>query len=333
MGVAADVAVPRRVHLLTAKGMVLTQDGRDFEWDGKVPKLCSFDGASVETSVPVDINHANSKRGPQGFETPAYGWLRSLSVEADGIWGEVEWTPKGEASIRAREYRGLSPELLVRGKTIIGIRGLSLTNHPAVKGLAKLFSIQSQKKEDDMDEFLADLAKLLGVSETEPPKLLSVVAGLKVDADAKVKMLSALGAQQGDDPMALIAGLKTDGSDVKSLTAQVVELSTSLTALQTEVKRKAAETVIDKAIHEGRAGIKALKDHFIARHMLSVESAQAVELEISKLPKLAGALQLSAELPTEPDGGLTAEDLAVAKLMGVSVEALKKSELEEMENS
>jgi len=66
--------------------------------------------------------HASERRRPDGTgdEAPAAGWIVELNVVRDGddrapgIWGRVEWTPRGKRAVAEREYRFVSPAFLHR---------------------------------------------------------------------------------------------------------------------------------------------------------------------------------------------------------------------------
>lgn len=55
--------------------------------------------------VVIDYEHASEF----GNEAPAAGWVLSLTVEGDVLWGDVSWTDRASGMIDAGEYRYLSP--------------------------------------------------------------------------------------------------------------------------------------------------------------------------------------------------------------------------------
>ncbi len=63
--------------------------------------------------IPIDWDHQSQRAVHNGQRAPAAGWIDTLEMRDDGLWGHVrEWTTAGAASIRAREYRYISPVLV-----------------------------------------------------------------------------------------------------------------------------------------------------------------------------------------------------------------------------
>lgn len=110
----AEGQVPEWVHLLPLGPEIRGRDGR--AWTMPDPE--AFVRASrEELPAPFDYMHASEHVRPDGTgeEAPAAGWIVDLNVvregdgRAPGIWGRVEWTPRGKKAIAAREYRFISP--------------------------------------------------------------------------------------------------------------------------------------------------------------------------------------------------------------------------------
>lgn len=77
----------------------------------------------------------------------AYGWITDLENRADGLWAAITWTDLGEAAVRNRRYRFLSPVWLHSDcedvDTNLRLRPLrldkaGLTNQPNIKGMTPL---------------------------------------------------------------------------------------------------------------------------------------------------------------------------------------------------
>lgn len=117
--VGDDGQAPEWVHLLPLGPEVVGRDGR--KWT--LPSPEDFVRASqAELPAPFDYMHASERRRPDGTgdEAPAAGWIVELNVVRDGderapgIWGRVEWTPRGKRAVAEREYRFVSPAFLHR---------------------------------------------------------------------------------------------------------------------------------------------------------------------------------------------------------------------------
>ena len=98
--------------------------------------------------VPVDYDHAIEIAAGGGQPVPAAGWIKSIdeAPDKDGIlWGSVQWTPKAEGMIRAREYKYISPVIdpnIKDNKTGEAqgwtLTSAALTNQPVLKGMPAL---------------------------------------------------------------------------------------------------------------------------------------------------------------------------------------------------
>jgi len=92
------------------------------------------------TDLVIDYEHQSlggRYSSPSGL-APAAGWISDLRIrEGEGIWGTVRWTPTAAARILRREYRYLSPVVIVRkeDRRVIGLDSVGLTNRPAIPAM------------------------------------------------------------------------------------------------------------------------------------------------------------------------------------------------------
>jgi len=104
----------------------------------------------------------------------AYGWVRNLTPQEDGLYAEIELTPDGEQLVRSETYKYVSPGIvydlqLPSGETLKGwtLVEVSLTNMPAQYGGASIVKLQRaapiQQQEDTMtrDELAQTLSEML----------------------------------------------------------------------------------------------------------------------------------------------------------------------------
>lgn len=335
----ADGGLPERIHLVPAGELRMHRQDNIKPLGGKCPMLCSFDASEPVERVPIDVNHAYAKRGVQGEETPAFGWITGLELNLEGVWGKVEWNERGKAAIAGREYRGISAELMCRDGEIIGIRGASLTNFPNLKGLTPLF--QSATEDNTfMDKILKDLLAKLGLKEDATPEavLQSVTALVDGNTSATEQLAAiakAAGAAEGTKPEAIlqsVTALATTAAAggagdkvIAGLRAELQTVATELATFKGAAAKDKATAFVDGAIAEGRVGVKPLREHYIARHMQSATSSAEVEKEIGAMPKLSGTTIIPAEQPKDGAVLMTAEETAVCKQLGITPEAFKKT--------
>lgn len=115
--------------------------------------------------LPVDYEHQMERKDTTG-PIPAAGWIVELATREGGIWGRVSWTPRGAELLANREYRYLSPSMMVRkGGEVQRIIGAGLVHRPALdlKALAHEEPTMSDQDEGDLTLTRAELAECLGL--------------------------------------------------------------------------------------------------------------------------------------------------------------------------
>ena len=157
-GEGESKAAPDMVQLLPA-GRITARDGRVFVLNDP-EAVVERSKLSGGIDLPIDYEHQNDnpesrKNGP----VPAAGWIKELIARPDGIWGRVEWTDRARQLITAREYRYLSPALLLaRGSDVVlRIKGAGLVHNPALELTALA------REEEDAAPALARIAEALGL--------------------------------------------------------------------------------------------------------------------------------------------------------------------------
>lgn len=160
---AGAAQVPEWVHLLP-KGSVTGRDGRRFTVNDPAGIIATSMQNAASAVLPLDYDHQIDLASKGGGQAPAAGWITSLQARADGIWGRVEWTPQARQRIAAREYRFVSPALLLtpQGEVRVLLRA-SLTNNP---NIAQLTSLNAAGTPMDMEQMLATLRELLALPAT-----------------------------------------------------------------------------------------------------------------------------------------------------------------------
>ncbi len=92
------------------------------------------------TDLVIDYEHQSlggRYAAPDGL-APAAGWIRSLEIRpGQGIWGHVRWTPAAARRVLRREYRFVSPVVIIRkqDRKVMALDSVALTNRPAIAGM------------------------------------------------------------------------------------------------------------------------------------------------------------------------------------------------------
>ena len=175
--------------------------------------------------LPIDYEHQSlggAYASPNG-QAPAAGWIRSLEVvspdqaseaQQAGLYAQVEWTPAARARLDAREYRYLSPVVLVRrsDRRVMALHSAALTNKPAIPAMPAIVNSQ------DAREGLEVLRGRLGLgSEAAAGQVL-------VAAAERIAELDRQAAQQQAE--ALVAGAAKAGKLAPAQHRWAMELAT-----------------------------------------------------------------------------------------------------------
>lgn len=324
--------VPEWLHLLPA-GVVTTQDKRGPYTVGNIEALLA-ESLKPGDKLVLDENHSTDLAAPNGGQAPARGWFVELQARPDGIWGRVEWTPKGRELVASKEYRGISPVIAHRkDKSIVAIRRASLTNAPNLEGLTALHS------EDYNMDFRKKICAALGLAEDATDDEIVSAVSKALSAGSEEAVQSAL--QSALSPIATVVGLgadadaaaiitsidalkeakKPDSDVVTALQSELVGVTTQLNELRDGVARREAEAFVDGAIAEGRVGVKPMRDEYIAMHM---EDADRAKKLIGAMPSIKGAnLRERSEARRSTD--LDDADRSVIALMGLDPAEFKKT--------
>jgi len=314
--------------------------------------------------MPIDENHSTDLAAPKGEPAPARGWIVALEERQGGLWGKVEWTSAGAQLLTDKAYRHISPVIVhLKDNTVVGLLRASLTNRPNLRGLVAL------NQETDMDE-LEQILKALGIKDDAKPgtalaAITALQAASKENNDTSIAALQTVaktvgftGAEETDDIIAEVTALQSAMSDitkivkvdansaldatVKAVTdladptkqvpaSAVAALQAQVTELTNDGAKTRAKTIVDKAIEDGKAGVKPLYDHYIARCM---KDPDGVQKELDAMPSLTG-VHVPTVNPPLKDGeiALNSSQVEVAKLMGISPKALKKTIADEAEET
>ncbi len=302
--------------------------------------------AARSTDIVIDYEHQTLLAEQNGQPAPASGWIdpRSLEWRDDGLYGRVSWTAPAKQAIDADEYRYLSPVFPYDAETgeVLDLLHVALTNTPAIDtavttlAAARMAANDHQpaaespnrSQEDDMTK--EQLIALLGLAlaDATDEKIEQTVAALKADAAQTNKLREALGLADDADPVAAVAALKTGAKpDMSQYVPRAVfdETTQQLAALKAGNETAELDTLIETGLQDGRIAGKATAD------WLRTQGIAACKAHMKDAPALpAFQEQQKDRVDTQTDkgqtkDGLTAEELAVCKSMGLTPEAYRKA--------
>lgn len=309
---AADGKVPSRIQILPAGTEICGVDGR--RWKNSDPAaLCAKMNASnrvtTRNGCVIDENHSTDLSAPKGGTSPAFGWFRNFTVEADGsTWADVEWNSRGEQAVANREYRYISP-VFTRDKdgNILEILRAALTNNPNLDNPA-LNSSQETAEEKNMEK---ELCAALGIPETATTQdALAAIEKLKTELNSAKDKTVDLAAYA---PRADLAAAQQRAEKAEK---ELAELNAA------SLKEKAAAAV-EQAVKDGKIA-PASKDVYMELCATQDGLAQFEKI-VAASPSITGGTQVPDSPPKNAESvELNASEKEFASSMGYTEEDWKK---------
>lgn len=176
--------VPKTVKLLPL-GQVKSQKG-DFIVDESSYQSISQKFKNRKVDLVIDYEHQTL----ENVQAPAGGWIKDITLEKDGIYALVDWTDKASQYIKGKEYRYLSPVVLVDKSTrrVQALHSVALTNTPAIDGMEAI--INSLNNGVDIVDIQNE--KDINKSKTEKKTQSMEKESTPVDEDVKSKIVKEL---------------------------------------------------------------------------------------------------------------------------------------------
>lgn len=231
---------PKRIQLLKC-GEFIQENGKKL---AITPTLLSsfkknFDDNArgyPDKQLPIDYFHENDK--------VAAAWIKTVEVEGDALFAEVEWTPRGEKIVSDRELRYVSVEFDFdyrhnEGGKRFGptLFGAGLTNRPFVKGMNPV-TLSEGDSSMTLEQALAKIAEL----------------------EAKLKKYEGEAEQ--------MSAVKTEMEGVKKELAETKKQLVDAVSKADADKKLAEKTnTFNKMLAEGKA-CEAQREHFISGDMV-----------------------------------------------------------------
>lgn len=321
--------VPEEIKILPL-GHVHSQKG-DFEVDDESVELIRKQFKSRKLDLVIDYEHQTLK----DVQAPAGGWIEDIYKGEDAVVAKVKWTDKAKEYLRNREYRYLSPVVMVRKKDrkAAAIHSAALTNTPAIDGMfAIVNSIDiSNYEEEETQMDLKKLAQLLGLPDTateeDVEKVLAALAEAseeanKGDEDKKEGKDAEEAVPVANSVVLSLLGLKADAKTEDVATA-IMKLSAGtgndeVLALKEELKERNAEDMVQMALKEGK--ITAAQKEWAKSYALS--DKEGFKSFVDKAPVIVP--QGKMELKDAPADSHQDYDMEILKNCGLSKEDVEK---------
>ena len=322
--------VPEVIRVLP-KGHVSSTKG-DFEVDDRDIAGIIRQFKARRLDLVIDYEHQTLS----DVQDPAAGWIKDLYPGEDALMARVEWTQKGREYIANKEYRYLSPVVLVKkaDQHAAVFHSAALTNTPAITGMFAIINSDalSIEEEEEPRMELSALIELLGLEEgTAEEDVLKRIKELTQQAAEEGQ-----GGQEGKEGPAkegtqLVAnktvldllGLPEDAR-TEDVTARIMAFKAGDSALQrrvAELEKQAAsqkaEELVGLAMKDGKLS-PAQKEWAVA-YALSDPKGFAKFVEKAPVVVPMGKTAFAAD-ERKQDG----VDWRILKNQGVTEEDLKK---------
>lgn len=267
---------------------------------------------SVDPVIDYDHQTDFAAKDGVGGTAPASGWVVELQAREDGVWGRVNWTPKGEEHLRAKEYRYVSPVFPHDKKTgrVRALLRAGLTNKPNLE-LGAVAS-EADPEDGDFDLDKSKLAKALGLGDdATEDQIHAAITGLKTTGASLATVAQAAGLQAdapATDIVTAISAARAAGGDNETIVAMQAEINT----LKASTAKREATEAVDAGIKAGKI-TPAARDAFISLHSSDPAAFAAI---VDKAPVIVvpGAKESGEDRPAK--GHLSEAEKAVCSSMG-----------------
>ncbi len=344
-------AVPDIIHLMPM-GTFTGRDGRgpytvrDKEHAAQI--IANSRAYQKGADTPVDYEHGTVLAAPKGQQAPAAGWLKSLEVGPNGIWGKVEWTAHASQKIGSREYRYISPAF-THGPdgAVMRIASAALVNTPNLE----LTSLNSQQGATMNPDTLASAKALLGLAGGDDPTFIKTIGDMSKLADAFRRVLdlppdtpasgildalmTKVGAGNGEaqeTAAARIAGALATGVAVIPRGYVPMAALEEITAHASQLQERLTGAAVEKAVHAALVQGRLSPAMVTWASALAASDPQAFDEFTKKMPPMFAYLTKSpfegraTPSATGPHAhGLTDQQLAVCRQVNVSPESYAKN--------
>ena len=304
---------PTRVQLLPAGAKIMGRDGRN--WSNHDPAQVVLNTQARKIDLPIDENHALHLKAPLGESSPAFGWMRNITLNAQGeTWADVEWTDAGRQLVESRQYRYLSPVFTFDKDTgdVIAIQSASFSNLPNLELAALNTQTQpSGNAAGQQEESMKKILAALGLPETATEdQALAALNAVQAKANS-----TALNSQ-------VDLSLYAPRADMRVMEERALNAEKQLIDRNAADLKIRAEAAVDGAIKERKIA-PVSKPAYLAM-CASEEGLKQFGEVMKSTPALNQEGAGPHGMPPAGDVALKAEDAEMAKAFGYSVEQWKK---------
>lgn len=278
--------------------------------------------AAAGGMIPIDFDHGIDELGTK--DGKAAGWITGMRASANRIIADVQWTASGKAALEGRDYRFISPVFYTNRQTqeVTHVARAALTNFPA---LPELKILASSKENNDMPQWLKDLAAKLGMPDETDEAKITAAADQLIDQAQLLEPIIAAAGLSGDLTEAGATAIVTkmtasaksgDDPDPAKFVAMAdfAKLNADFVSLQKQVSGDTAEQLVASAMEAGKIA-PASKEPMLK---LAAADPAAFKAMIASAPEILKDGELLVGQPPVKEGELTADEKKVCAATGVT---------------
>jgi phage I-like protein len=275
-----------------------------------IQEIMAYFGNKKNDAV-IDYEHQTLK----DVEAPASGWIKELINKGeDGLWARVEWTPKASEYIKNREYRYLSPVIMVRNsdKRAVAIHSAALTNTPAIDGMIPIAAKQSFE-EDKAMEIVKEIKNKLGLAdEAKDDDIVGAIERMVKERKDLLMSLDLKDDAKADEIKAKVISLKNPSGYVSIQ---------DFNELKKKLKEKETAELVDMALKTGKVA-PAQKEW---AEGYAAKDPEGFKLFIEKAPVVVPLDQIAGRKEVEKEYvDLDDVQVSINKMLGISDAEFKK---------
>lgn len=235
----------------------------------------------------------------------AGGWIKDFYIKDGAVVAKVEWTKKAKEQIESKEYRYLSPVIIVRKKDnkVIKLHSVALTNTPAIDSMYPLINrggiediIEDLEEKESKENMLEKLTKILGmngdinedITEEEALKKITEIVKNKADENISINKEETKNIlSEFRKEVASTLELKEDVTE-KEIKSKLLELKENISIkeeflrLKSQVEQKEIDGEIKIALEEG----KILKNQIEEYKKLALKDKKIFENILKNAPRI-----------------------------------------------
>ena len=213
--------------------------------------------------IVIDYEHQTLS----GEKAPAAGWIKSLEIRPDGLYGIVKyWSDEARSYLEKGEYRYISPTILFLEGRAAALHSVALTNHPALHNIDALTANDltqsgypdknkggSMAEKENMialtDDLIVSVAReILGLTDATNENVRGKLLALKTQAEKAALLQERVNTLEKDaeneKKALLLADLCSDGRLSNAMAESDYFKSLSLKDLQAYASSTPAGSVV-----------------------------------------------------------------------------------------